>query len=71
MSRYPLVYDGDYVYPRMRGYKMMCCDCGLVHNIDFDVRHVGRGHQIRFRVRRNVRSTASARRRTQLREAGA
>jgi hypothetical protein len=25
------------VFPVMRGYRMRCCDCALVHAIDFDV----------------------------------
>ena len=27
----------DWIAPVMRGYRMQCCDCGLVHEIDFDV----------------------------------
>lgn len=23
--------------PKMKGYKMQCCDCGLIHEIDFKV----------------------------------
>lgn len=31
-----------WVSPKMRGYLMKCCDCGLVHEIDFKVvRFVG------------------------------
>jgi hypothetical protein len=33
-------HDGDRVMPEMTGYKMECCDCGLVHRIDFEVRLV-------------------------------
>lgn len=50
--------DNEWVQPIRRGYKMMCCDCGLVHEIDF---RIVRGH-IQFRARRNTRSTAVARR---------
>ena len=25
----------DWVMPRMSGYRMACCDCGLVHEMDF------------------------------------
>lgn len=46
----------------MRGYRIQCCDCGLVHVLDFHVFHHGRGHKITFRVRRDKRATANARR---------
>lgn len=34
---YPKVDAGEAVMPEMTGYKMSCCDCALVHNIDFKV----------------------------------
>jgi hypothetical protein len=49
---------GEWVYPVRRGYKMACCDCGLVHKLDFRVRK-GR---IEFRVFRDNRATAAMRR---------
>jgi hypothetical protein len=53
---------GEWISPVKTGYKVMCCDCGLVHIVDF--RHVkwGRGRKILFRVFRDNRATASARR---------
>jgi hypothetical protein len=27
----------DWIAPTMRIYKMACCDCGLVHNLQFKV----------------------------------
>ena len=30
-------YDGEWVWPRMHNHKMQCCDCGLVHEVDFVV----------------------------------
>lgn len=35
--KYQQVYDGQWVRPVMNGYRMMCCDCGLVHELDFKV----------------------------------
>ena len=29
------VKAGEWVWPKMRGYKMECCDCGLIHEMDF------------------------------------
>lgn len=61
--------------PRMRGYRWACCDCGLIHNMDFRVLrvygHVGKnilmakvvsGFRIEFRVKRNNRATGQMRR---------
>jgi hypothetical protein len=47
-----------WVQPIRRSYKFCCCDCGLVHNMDFRVRK-GRAQ---FRASRNNRSTAQVRR---------
>lgn len=34
---YVVAFDGEKVVPQMNGYKLCCCDCGLVHTIDFEV----------------------------------
>lgn len=49
---------GEWVQPRRRGYKMACCDCGLVHTMNFRIRD---GH-IQWQVFRNNRATAAIRR---------
>jgi hypothetical protein len=49
------------VQPVMRDvqpYKMACCDCGLVHDIEFWVED---GH-VKMRVARNNRATGQVRR---------
>lgn len=48
----------EWIQPIRRGYRLACCDCGLVHDMDFRVLK-GRAQ---FRVRRNNRSTAMMRR---------
>jgi hypothetical protein len=48
----------EWVHP-LPGYKMACCDCGLVHNLEFRIDAIG---QINFRAKRNARSTAQMRR---------
>ena len=63
MARYLQEHAGAdgwsrWVQPIRRGYKLACCDCGLVHTTDFRVRD-GRAQ---FRVRRNERSTGQVRR---------
>ena len=30
----------DWIAPQMKDYKLVCCDCGLVHRINFHVRQV-------------------------------
>jgi len=69
---------GEDIYPVMRGYKLRCCDCGLVHRIDFTAlkvttRHkdgswTGRALNLRafrvvLQVYRDNRATAATRRR--------
>lgn len=58
MSAYAQVADGEWVQPKSRGYKMCCCDCGLVHTMDFRI-YKGR---VQLRASRNNRSTAMVRR---------
>jgi hypothetical protein len=48
-----------WVAPISRDYTFECCDCGLVHRMDFRI--VG-GKQIQFRVDRDNRATAAHRR---------
>lgn len=59
MSRYTEWADGEWHEPIHNGYKMVCCDCGLVHDVDFRIRDFD---QVQMRVRRNNRSTALVRR---------
>lgn len=47
-----------WVQPIERGYKMSCCDCGLVHVLDFRI-YVER---VQFRARRDKRASAAVRR---------
>lgn len=57
---YPDIGD-EWVYPRRRGYKMMCCDCGLVHIWDFSLVKLGSVQRIGLHCRRDNRATAAAR----------
>jgi len=45
--------------PIMKGFKLRCCDCGLVHEFDFAVSNQ---KQIKFRAKRDNRATANTRR---------
>jgi hypothetical protein len=65
----------DFIKPVMRGYRLACCDCGLVHDMDFKVVRIIRTsksgihtvadaekkYEVLFRARRNYRSTAAMR----------
>ncbi len=53
--RYPRMKEGQWFRPRRRAYYMQCCDCGLVHRLNFRLVRVGRGRIIliqAFRLRR-------------------
>jgi hypothetical protein len=58
VSRYEPVREGEWVQPVRRGYLLQCCDCSLVHVVDFRV-HAGR---IQLRAWRDERKTAASRR---------
>jgi formate-dependent nitrite reductase cytochrome c552 subunit len=57
--KYTQVFDGEWVMPMPQiGHKMACCDCGLIHRMDFAVL---KGKVI-FRAVRDNRATANRRR---------
>lgn len=56
--RYKRVKDGEWQQPRRRGYKLGCCDCGLVHILNFRIY----GGRIQFQAFRANRNTAAIRR---------
>lgn len=63
MARFKAVKGGEdgwceWQQPIRKGYKMACCDCGLVHTMEF---RIYRG-RIQMRAKRNERSTAQMRR---------
>lgn len=63
MARYYRVSAGEWVQPRRRRYKLSCCDCGLVHEMNFKLVSYGDNkHKIRFQAFRNERSTSLTRR---------
>lgn len=66
--KYYQVTDGESYSPQMRGHRIQCCSCGLVHKIDFYVTHWGRGHKVKMRVFRDERATAAGRRKRIKRE---
>lgn len=81
MARHKLMHeraDGwcDWLQP-IQNYRMSCCDCGLVHELEFNVLRRLKDHgdgtftakplewgpyRVEFRARRHIRSTAAKRR---------
>jgi hypothetical protein len=55
---YHVISYGEWTRPRMRNFREQCCDCGLIHRLDFKVVD-GR---VEFRTRRDDRATAAVRR---------
>ena len=61
--KYHVVTDKEkWIRPIKRGYKMACCDCGLVHRMNFKHIPYGDGRKILFRAERDERATAAVRR---------
>jgi len=56
--RYEKPKSGEWVQPIRRGYKMMCCDCGLVHKMNFRIKN----KRIQFCAVRDNRATSATRR---------
>ena len=59
--KYPIVEADEWVYPIMEGYKMSCCDCGLVHKYYFRICE-DEPDRIEFRAKRDQRATGQIRR---------
>ena len=58
MIKFVDAQSNKWIQPVRKRYLMMCCDCGLVHELDF---RIDKKH-IQFRARRNERVTKVARR---------
>lgn len=56
--KYPVLSDGDWIRPVRKGFKLGCCDCGLVHTVNFKV---VKG-VLHMQMTRNKRATAQKRR---------
>jgi hypothetical protein len=51
--RYSVISYGEWIRPRLRNFREQCCDCGLIHRLDFRIvderaaARGGRGHRSR------------------------
>jgi len=57
----------DWITPNMAHYSLECCDCGLVHTLEFrvvayDLPGTPNPYRVEFRARRNMRATGQVRR---------
>ena len=53
------VGNGEWITVPRRGFKEQCCDCGLVHKLNFKVNAKG---QIEIQTTRDERATSAVRR---------
>ena len=75
--KYETVKENEDQLPIMDNYKMSCCDCGLVHNMDFQVVKIMKENEdgsyllkelpkdkyrVSLKARRNNRATGQVRR---------
>lgn len=56
--KYEPFEDGEWMYPKRRGFRFMCCDCALIHEMDFKYEK----GKILLRAKRDNRATGQARR---------
>lgn len=60
MSKQPYyhVSDGEWIQIPLKGSKDQCCDCGLVHTVNYRIR----AGKLQMQVFRDPRATGGARR---------
>lgn len=56
--KYKEMPEGEWITPVHKKFKMICCDCGLVHDVDFRLYN----RKIQIKVIRNNCSTSNVRR---------
>jgi hypothetical protein len=57
--KYTQINDGEWFEPKpQRGHKMACCDCGLIHTMNFRVKD----GKVQIQATRDNRATANRRR---------
>ncbi len=61
MEYYELINGESFVVP-LRGFSLMCCDCGLVHDVKIEVFQRRGKKRIRISLSRDERATGQARR---------
>lgn len=67
---YQFCKHNEWVRPIKKGFGFACCDCGLVHSMDFKHIKWGKGRKILFRIRRNEEETEQLREHMRKRQGG-
>jgi len=57
LKRIKKAKDHEWLQPKMKGFVMACCDCGLVHKMDFRIVN----ENVQFKAVRAPRYTAAQR----------
>lgn len=57
-DKYHQVVEGEWMPTKRRGNFEQCCDCGLVHVVDY---RINKHNQIEYRARRHGPATGGAR----------
>ena len=70
-TRFKKVKPNEWQLPIMNGYKMACCDCGLVHNVTFkavdeETQKKIKGGRVLMKANRNIRLTKDLRKKNNL-----
>jgi len=60
-GKYPKAQAGEWIKPKRRFYYMGCCDCGLVHKLEFKLLPVTSGSGIFMRAWRDEAQTKALR----------
>lgn len=58
-KQYPQIFDGEWVTVPKRGFKEQCCDCGLVHRVNY---RITADNRVQVQSFRYARATAAVRR---------
>lgn len=60
---------GEWVQPVKRGYKLACCDCGLVHTLNFRIVKYagGKRAKVQFQAFLDERETKALRKKERIR----
>ncbi len=58
-SEYYHITDGEWIAVPRRGFKEQCCDCGLVHKLNFRINAKG---DLEIQTTRDARATSAVRR---------
>jgi hypothetical protein len=64
--KYEIATEGEWFKPKHRGFKMACCDCGLVHICNFRLKPYKGGMALEMQMFRDKRATGAVRRKKKI-----